>query len=304
MALPGRNCTMESFGKAKKLIGRLLLWISLLLIGVAALQQHSSRFLQTLINHQDGRLQVAVFTQPAMQFTYNPAAKKAAAQVSAQNCSLNRKENCFNGQFDRFFVPAQQEQEAFWEGFQSALSSWRFNPLLTLKIAWTYITARHDKRTDLSLAEFFLLTQHLAALDITDFAIKYPEVQSKKKKSSKTPPPAEVSAEELVAADIDETRPLVVEILNASGRKGLASDLTQYLREQNNKGRLRVDVLQYDNYPSQQETSTIISYTGRLMQATQLSRAIGISSAIKSETSATAICDARIILGKDFQMPL
>ena len=99
-------------------------------------------------------------------------------------------------------------------------------------------------------------------------------------------------------------RPIVVEIFNASGKRGLALALTQYLREQNEKGLLRVDVLQYDNYPSYQEQSFIVDYSGRLVQVKQLSLAIGINSEIKSENAANAICDTRIVLGKDFEMPL
>ena len=294
---------MESSRKTRKLTGVLLLVLSFLIVGAAAWEQHSSALVQTLVAHQDAPIQIAVFTTPAMQFTYNSTTHKAVATVEKGSCSAAHKSACFDGKYDRFFTPKQTSQDLFWEGFKSALASWRFNPLIAVKVVAAYAQARYQKRTNISPAEFFLLTQQMAELDITDFAIKYPPAMQKKKKS-KTPSPQELSAEELVSSPEDENRPLVVEILNASGKKGLASSLTQYLREQDNKGLLRVDVLQYDNYPTEQETSSIISYTGRLIAATQLSRAIGISSEIKTESSPTAICDARIILGKDFQMPL
>lgn len=293
---------MESSRKTGKITGKLLLAAALLLVGGACYTQLTSSLLQTLLSRQDSRVQVLVLTQPAIQFTYNPATRKAVATLSSIPCTAQKKETCFEGQFDRFFVPANDDQAAFWSHFEDLLARWRFNPLLTVRVAAGYLKARFKHQTDISAAEFFVLTQHLAGLDITDFATKLPAMQPKKKKS-KTPPPPEVSADQLVAAT-QEDRPLVVEILNASGQKGLASALTQYLREQNTKGLLRVDVLQYDNYPTPQEKSSVIDYSGRLMQATQLSRAIGISGAIRSETSPTAICDTRIILGKDFQMPL
>ena len=292
---------MESSRKTGKIIGKLLLVLALFLIGGAVYTQLTSSLLQKLISRQDSRIQVLVLTKPAIQFTYNPATRKVVATLSAAPCTAEKKETCFEGQYERFLIPANNDQAVFWSNFQDLLARWRFNPMLTLKVAGGYLQMWFNRQTDISPAEFFVLTQHLAGLDITDFATKLPAVQPKKKKN-KNPLP-EVSAEQLVAAT-EEDRPLVVEILNGSGQKGLASALTQYLREQNTKGLLRVDVLQYDNYPTIQEKSSVVDYSGRLMQATQLSRAIGISGAIRSETSPTAICDTRIILGKDFQMPL
>lgn len=302
MALPRRNCIMESSRKTSQIVGKLLLVLALLLVGGAVYTQLTSSLLQMLVYRQDSRVQVLVLTKPAIQFTYNPATRKAVATLSATPCTAEKKESCFDGQFERFFIPANDDQAVFWSNFQDLLARWRFNPLLALKVAGGYLKMWFKHQTDISPAEFFVFAQHLATLDITDFATKLPTVQPKKKKA-KNPPPAEVSADQLVAAT-EEDRPLVVEILNASGQKGIASALTQYLREQNTKGLLRVDVLQYDNYPTLQEKSSVVDYSGRLMQATQLSRAIGISGAIRSETSPTAICDTRIILGKDFQMPL
>lgn len=296
---------MESPRKTRKLIGYLLLLLSLLIVATAVWEQQTSTWVQKLITRQDALLQLVVFTEPAMQFTYNPSTRKAVATVNTTKCSVQHKENCFGGEYERFFIPKETEQEVFWDRFKAILPAWRFNPLLVLKVAWTFLEAKHDNRTDLSSAEFFLLTQNLSGLDITDFAIKYLAEKPKKKKAAQTPPAEEISTERLLSAAPQQDRPIRVEILNASGQRGLAADLTQYLREQDNKGVLRVDVLEYGNYPTEVETSSVIDYSGRLMEATQISRAIGIYSEIKSEPApSTSICEARIILGKDFQMPL
>lgn len=296
---------MESPRKTKELIGYLLLVLCALIMTAAVIEQRSSAWVQTFLTRQDTLLQLVVFTEPAMQFTYNPATRKAVAAVGTSKCSLQHKENCFNGEYEHFFIPKETDQETFWNTFKSNLPAWRFNPLIVGKVAWAYLEAKHDKRTDLSAAEFFLLTQNLSGLDITDFAIKYLAEKPKKKKSSQTPPAEEISTERLLSAVPQQDRPIRVEILNASGQRGLAADLTQYLREQDNKGTLSVDVLEYGNYPTEQETSSVIDYSGRLMEVTQISRAIGIYSEIKSEPApSTSICEARIILGKDFQMPL
>jgi len=249
-------------------------------------------------------LRVAVFTDPAMLFTYNPNTHRVIVTVGSGKCAKQHKEHCFGGKFDRFFIPEHSTLQAdFWERFKYLLSSWRFNPIYTVKVVWIYISAWHDNHTDLTPAEFFLLVQDMTELNVTDFAVKYPPQQKTKQRAAKKETPEELPADKLLSSQ-ESDQPLLVEILNASGRKGIAQSLTQYLREQNNKGLLRVDVIDYGNFPTTQKTSSIIDYSGKLTQATQVSRAIGLTSEIKTETSNTAICDTRIILGEDFRMPL
>ena len=84
-----------------------------------------------------------------------------------------------------------------------------------------------------------------------------------------------------------------------------AQELTQFLREQSQKGLLNVDVLQYDNYPGEKQKQTrIIDFTGRRTYLKQVSTAIGVNNEIVSEKQDTAICDARIIIGEDFRQPM
>ena len=163
-----------------------------------------------------------------------------------------------------------------------------------------------QKRTNLRPSEFLLLSKELIELTRTDFAIEYPAQPAKKKKSARTEPEPQIQQkpEIILPNSALQQAPLVVEVLNASGQKGLALRVTQYLREQNAKGLLRIDVLQYDNYPTVQDTSFIIDYSGKQVQVSQTGQALGIRGEIRSEKSTTAICDTRIILGKDFKMPL
>lgn len=295
---------MESSYQARKLIQYLLLVFTLLILAWGVWAQVSSHIVRKLISHEDTRISVAVFTEPAMQFSYNPATRKAVTVVADSKCSTQHKETCFGGNFDLFFIPKHSAQQPFWDGFKYTLDTWRFNPLLMANVFGMYVDAWHDNRTNIRPAEFLLLVQNLAALDITDFAIKYPAATPRKKKN-KTAAAPDIPAEKILAQTTQtDDKPLVLEILNATGEKGLALKLTQYLREQNMNGKLRVDVIDYGNYPTVEKKSSIIDYSGRLAAVTQVSRALGIVSEIKAETSPTAICDTRIILGKDFQMPL
>lgn len=266
--------------------------------------QYNSKIVQTLAARAQAPIRVAVFTQPVMQFTYNLTTRKAVITLADKKCTVETKASCFGGQYDRFFIPQETAQTTYWEQFKNGLETWRFNPARLWPYVHGYVNALVQHRTNLRPSEFILLSLELPHLTATDFAVEQPV---KKKVIGRRNPKDDVPA---VKPEVDlpnpnsADKPLVVEILNASGKKGLALALTQYLREQNAKGLLRVDVINYDNFPTVQDTSYITDYSGKLVQVTQVSRAIGLSREIRRETSSSVICDTRIILGKDFEMPL
>ncbi len=297
---------MEPSYQTRKLIGRLLLWVLLGGVAGAFFAQYNSKLVQALATRTQGPVRILILTQPAMLFSYNPTTRKSVITLADKKCTADTRDTCFNSQYDRFYIPAQKEQAAYWEQFKKTLETWRFNPALLWPYMRGYANALVQRRTNLRPSEYILLSMELPYLTPTDFAVE--QSLQKKKIIGRRPPtqeePAPAKPEIILPNQPDAEKPLVVEILNASGKKGLALALTQYLREQNAKGLLRVDVLQYDNYPTQEETSFITDYSGKLVQVTQVSRAIGLTREIRSEKSSTAICDSRIVLGKDFEMPL
>lgn len=286
----------------------MLLWVTLGGVAGAFWAQYNSKIVQTLAARTQGPVRIAVFTQPAMRFAYDPTTRKSVVTLADKKCTADTqdKEACFNGQYDRFYIPQENDQSTYWTQFKNTLETWRFNPARLWPYVRGYVNALVQHRTNLRPSEFILLSLELPYVTPADFAVEQPAQRKKligrrnTTKEEETPAKSEVDLPNQNAAD----KPLVVEILNASGKKGLALTLTQYLREQNAKGLLRVDVLQYDNYPTQEETSFITDYSGKLVQVTQVSRAIGLTREIRSEKSSTAICDTRIVLGKDFEMPL
>lgn len=291
---------MEPSYKTRKIVERFLLWVLLLVLAGAAAAQFTSPLAKALSKRAEKDVRVTVLTSPAMQFAYNPSSRKAVVTISADKRSAQNSSKQISSAKGRFFIPKNPDREDYWNHFKHVLASWRFNPLLAGRTVWEYITAWHDRRTNLTPAEFLLLSMELTKLDAADFAVRFPP-SSKGRKTRKAAAATEV--EDMAPLAVKD-RPIVVEIFNASGKRGLALALTQYLREQNEKGQLRVDVLQYDNYPSYQDQSFIVDYSGRLVQVKQLSLAIGINSEVKYEISPNAICDTRIVLGKDFEMPL
>lgn len=287
----------------------------LTLLGVtawAAWAQFSSPLARNLAGDKKAPVELAVLTKPAMFIAYNPQTRKASVRVF--NDKLNQKDpyerakklletEHLSADNLKFFEPAVQDRDDFWNAFKESLSSWRNKPFLAARAGWNYLSAWHNRRTNLSPAEFALLSLELTQLEPGDFAVTFPP---RKKRSARKPEPVPAIVPEItdMAPLAVKDRPIIVEVLNASGRKGLALELTQYLRDQNEKGLLRVDVLQYDNYPAPQESSWLEDYSGRMVQVKQLGQAVGIKGEVRTGSSPNVICDTRIILGKDFQMPL
>lgn len=296
---------MESPHQASQIIGRLLLVAMLLSLVWAFLSQNSSAIVKRLSLQTSDTIQLHINTKPLMMVSYDPATLKAHITVlpPEESCTNKKKKCTTPNQPGRFFTPKQTHREQFWEDFKFSLRTWRFNPLLAVQVCWDYLTAWHEKRTNISPAEFVLLSLELMKLEPSDFSIKLPPPSKKKSQRKTTPEPVllETPQKDTLSA---QDRPLILEIFNASGKKGIAQELTQYLRTQNEKGLLRVDVFQYENYPSVQQTSWLEDYSGRLADVKQLGHTLGINSEIRTGSSSNVMCDTRIIIGKDFKMPL
>lgn len=298
---------MESSHQTRKIIGRILLLGMLLGLGWSFWAQRTSGLVQKLVMRDNQPLEITLGTRPAMLIAYTPSSRKAFITLTPveETCQANKKRCIPHMPKDyRFFTPKSEAQDAFWEDFKYTLTNWRYNPLLAGRVLWGYITAWHERRTNLSPAEFILLSKELSLLETNDFTVKLIQPKKKKSRKSQAEPDGIPAPVKDMAPLALQDRPIIVEILNASGKRGLAAELTQYLRDKNQKGILRVDVLQYDNYPTQEETSWLEDYTGRVVQLKQLGNAIGINSEIRAGTAPNVICDTRIIIGKDFTMPL
>lgn len=299
---------MEPSYQTRKIIGRILALFCAAGLAAAFVAYFKNPLLQHLAARQDTALTLAVFTQPAMRFSYNPSTRKVLVTVAPGKCETSGAHACFDGNFDLFFVPRESVQNNFWSQFKDNLAMWRFNPAPLGNYLYGYFSALIQKRTNVNPAQFAALSLELAELTASDFAVEQPEAKQKKKnkKSEQTAaaPASPVSAPEKPTAQT-ESQPLKVIILNASGKKGLAESLKQYLRAQYAKGLLQVDVYDTGNYPSLQDHSFIEDYSGRLVQVTQISHAIGITGEIHSQKSTGELYyDSRIVLGKDFKMPL
>ena len=298
---------MESSDQAGKITTLILLVAAAGLLGWAVWSYCSAPLLARLAARSDTPLHIVVATAPALQISYNPHTRKAVVTHSAQTCDLAQIQTCFDNTPDGFFVPRQTDPELFRTGAEHFLSHWRYNPLLGAALAKGYFAARRDGRTDIPLAVFITLGMELAQLKTNDFTLTYPaKPKGKNKKTRKPEPVKQISADELLAsAPQPAGEPLKLEIYNASGQQGLAQRLKEYLRAQRDKGLLNVDVMKWENYPyGRKDKTEVIDYSSRLIEVNRLSHAINFTGTPRAETAGADIYDVRIILGKDFQMPL
>lgn len=309
---------MESPRKAQQLIGHLLLILLVAGSAFAAYTQYQSALLRSLANKENTSVYLAILTHPAMTAVYNPQSRKAVLTTVKRRKTLDEPSADAADLFQvagisarpvRYYVPRLSKRDEYWQQFKNDLISWRNEPYIAVRTVWDYLQALHDKRTNLSPAEFLLLAMDATRLEPTDFTVN--NIEEDKKKKGKPAAATEVAADSILPPVEDlaplavENRPLVLEILNASGVKGAALELTQYLREKNQKGLLNVDVLNYENYPGERQKKTrIIDYTGRRTYLKQLSTAIGVNNEITSEKQDASMFDARIIIGEDFKQPM
>ena len=295
---------MESPHQAGKIIPFVLVFIFCAILGLAVWQYVSSPVLERTAQRSDMPLHFIIAADPALQISYNPALHKAVVTFANKKCDVAKRNTCFADMPHGYFSPEQTDQELFWKNFEYLLSHWRYNPLLLFRPVTAYVRARWQKRTDLNVAEFLTLAGAWSQMQVSDFTLTYP-VQSKAKKSRKPVSLEAVSAEKLLSEEDDPDAPLRIEILNASGKKGLAQNLAQYLRRKRAGGLLNVDVMEYGTYRGGLLDKTeIVDYSGRLIQVSKLGHTIGFKGTAKTENTPNDFYDTRIILGKDFEMPL
>lgn len=86
-----------------------------------------------------------------------------------------------------------------------------------------------------------------------------------------------------------------VQVLNASGRPGLAREATRELRDRG------FDVLEFGNAPagSDPERSRVLDRVGRVERARQVAEALRIPR-VETRPDSTLVLDATVVLGRDW----
>ncbi len=287
---------------------RLLIYpmLALFLYGVCA--YFFTPQIKALSHNEDTSINIVVTTEEPLFISYNP--KENQAVVNVLNISeQDLKDNAFlkkpplSEQVFLLLQPSEKDTYLFWEKFKKYLYTWSNRPYLIITYFYNYFDLRYHKQTDINFATFLMLSWKLTTMQPADFIIKTYE-KPKGKKSKKVIPQPQITLGKDISKNTQDNKILVIEIFNASGQKGLAGTLTNYLRDLNNQGIIKVDVINYATYPTILEETQVIDTSGRMKTLKEILLKIGLDTKeIHTSSDKRSISEAQIILGKDFNMP-
>lgn len=89
---------------------------------------------------------------------------------------------------------------------------------------------------------------------------------------------------------------VVVEVLNASGRAGLARQVTRLLRQRG------LDVIYFGNASNRQDSTLVLVRRGELSQGSRVARALG-GGVLRARPDSLPRVDVTVLLGADYRLP-
>ncbi|MBQ4493830.1 MAG: LytR C-terminal domain-containing protein [Elusimicrobiaceae bacterium] len=292
----------------KQLKLRLVLYplIALFLYGVFA--YFFTPQIKLLNNNIDTSVNILVLTKEPLFISYNPKLNKAVINnlnIYKKDLKDNKflKHPPFNKKDYFTIVPRQLDRALFWQDFKNNLYIWAYKPYVIFTYFYDYAYLRFHGQTDINFATFLMFSWRLTSMTPADFILKNYE-KPKNKKSKLKEDQHKITFGKDISKEKQEDKILVLEILNATDTKGLAATLTNYLRNLNNQGLLKVDVIDYKSYPVMLEETLVIDTSGRMESLKEVLLKIGLDTKeINTSSDKSPISDAKIILGKDFIMP-
>ncbi|WP_428065667.1 LytR C-terminal domain-containing protein [Candidatus Proelusimicrobium volucris] len=297
---------MERDYLKKQLKLRLIVYCALAILLYGAAAQFNTS-VHGLIKRSDEPVKVLLLSSPPIFIAYNPEFKKAVVNnLPNTKKALSAQEILQKAKIEQDKVIIidirGQKRIEFWEKFKNNLQSWQKKPYIIFQYLYAYIKLKCEGKTDLSFGDFILISTELSTLQPSDFAVQNPLVDKiiKGRKQQE----AAISITTDIKPNQTAKGPLIVEVLNASGKNGLAGEVTKFLRERNNSGILNVDVISYGNYPELLERSQILDNSSRLLDIQQTAYQLGLEDhEIFTHRDKNAISDVKIVLGKDFVLP-
>ncbi len=297
---------MERDYLKKQLKLRLIVYCALAILLYGAAAQYNSS-VPSLIKRSEDPVKLLLLSSPPIFIAYNPKFKKAVVNnLPNTKKALSAQEILQKAKIEQDKVIIidirGQKRIEFWEKFKNNLQSWQKKPYIIFQYLYAYIKLKCEGKTDLSFGDFILISTELSTLQPSDFAVQNPLVDKiiKGRKQQE----AAISITTDIKPNQTAKGPLIVEVLNASGKNGLAGEVTKFLRERNNSGILNVDVISYGNYPELLERSQILDNSSRLLDIQQTAYQLGLEDhEIFTHRDKNAISDVKIVLGKDFVLP-
>ena len=294
----------------KKIKQRLVIYAALAILAYGALAFFYNPVTRAITAREDKPINLLVLTDPPMFISYNPKFRKVmVTNIAPGGKDLKAQDILKAANVEEkgalILSPLDKNRADFWENAKKNLHSWQHRPYITFALFYNYAKARISGRTNITPSDFIMLAGELAVLQAGDFIVKNPApTPARPAKKTAPPQPVEVMLAQGIKPAPVVQKTLVVEILNASGRNGLASEVTRYLRDLNNRGLIDIDVINSATNPATEEKTRIIDLAHRQQDLKKAARFLGLdNNEIFSASDKNSIADAKIILGRDFNLP-
>lgn len=176
---------------------------------------------------------------------------------------------------------------------EGAARRWTLSAEAAWRLSFAAARVASQGRSDLSAYDLLLLAAE--TLRCADVAPAAPAGRRTRERFE----PAAEGLEELKARFLgDEPAPAgsapTAEVLNATGRAGLALDATKVLRWRG------VDVVQFANSDDVRRSSLVIDRTGRRREAEQVRRALGLRTRVLTMPDPSRLAQVSVLVGDDF----
>jgi len=272
-----------------------LLVLSLAVVAFAMAAHLRSNFARSLADSKP--VSIVMLTNPPAVLLYDPVSGKvslrpvqesgaAQASTAARISSALESagiESPADGRILYFIPSGDRERQVAWDTLKRWLNDWRYDPRLALEFFAGYVSARLDGDCNIRFCDFLALTMEATRLEVADFMISSSPGQDGQPNAPRN------------------DKPLVVEVLNASGQKGAGAIVTKYLRELNEHGTQKIDVIRFDNYRVDEARSRFMDHTGRMDDVRMLAQNMGLASAeVVEQKDRIPVADVTLIVGVDY----
>jgi hypothetical protein len=177
--------------------------------------------------------------------------------------------------------------------FYETLNSWRSRPGLVFNaVRWLWLLKK-EERTNISCHDLLLAVLELSRLNSSNFNIEDSECVTGQNQDGNSS--GESGGKSNIEAVSVPAAVIRVEVLNASGKKDLAMQVTKYLRKQG------FDVINFGTYTGTGTLTKIVNCSGNIDAAKAVRSALGLGAfEIYSKPEVGNVVGVSVVLGVDF----
>lgn len=251
---------------------------------IAVIGERASR---VFIYHSFSKTVTAINLPPARLKGRGSNYQKACAALALVSGKIS-------GQGEDVLYLVTDAQSADLSAFYETLNSWRSRPRLLFEAARRLWLLKKEERTNISFHDLLLMALELSRLNSSNFIVT--DFERGTGRGGAADGSGDIGAGDKADIEAGAFAPVFrVEVLNASGEKDLAAQVTKYLRK---KG---FDVINFGTYGSVEEQTKIVNCSGNMEAAKAARSALGLNALeIYSKPGPGSVAEVSVILGVDF----